>query len=542
MPLNFSSLTRAGARTFWLGAALCSGLALTPLARAADVLVTNTADSGAGSLRAAVQAAASGDVLRFSSAGPITLTSVIDINKNLTIDGLVGGAWVPISGGSTSSLFRVDVGFSATLTHLSLRNAVNAVQNNGNLTVNRVAFSGNSGSMGAALTGCVSPDAQLLTVIDSVFTQNAAQNGGGAIAACGQINISGSTFSGNTASYGGALAVTNTGAVRIVNSTFQGNAATGAGGAITTDYLGLALTNVTFSGNQSGAPGSALMPNGSVAVSVVNTVFAHGSGGAHCGNPVQGANNLNFGDPSGGNSCGASVSVTADPQLAALADNGGPTPTMALAAGSPAIDAGRSSGAPATDQRGTARPQGGGMDIGAYEFKGASVVVANGEAFNVSSAGGSTASVIANDTVDAQAAVLGTNASLTPGVAPVPAGGGIAMDGSGVITVAAHTTPGSYTYPYQVCALPAGEAPVCASATATVTVQAPAPVEGGVTAVPSLSEWALLALAGLLGLAAAARPRRVSASTEMFNHPGVRRLGRGWACTAPSPGSKDTLS
>jgi hypothetical protein len=53
--------------------------------------------------------------------------------------------------------------------------------------------------------------------------------------------------------------------------------------------------------------------------------------------------------------------------LGPLADNGGPTLTMALLAGSPAIDAGSAVGAPATDQRGIPRPQGPAVDIGAYE-------------------------------------------------------------------------------------------------------------------------------------------------------------------------------
>ncbi|NLM72391.1 MAG: hypothetical protein GX181_10605 [Synergistaceae bacterium] len=60
--------------------------------------------------------------------------------------------------------------------------------------------------------------------------------------------------------------------------------------------------------------------------------------------------------------------IDEDPKLGELADNIGPTKTMALLAGSPAIDAGTSEGAPATDQRGVKRPQGSGIDIGAYEF------------------------------------------------------------------------------------------------------------------------------------------------------------------------------
>jgi hypothetical protein len=59
--------------------------------------------------------------------------------------------------------------------------------------------------------------------------------------------------------------------------------------------------------------------------------------------------------------------IDADPEVAALADNGGPTKTMALTAGSPAIDAGDDAACPATDQRGVPRPQGPHCDIGAYE-------------------------------------------------------------------------------------------------------------------------------------------------------------------------------
>jgi CSLREA domain-containing protein len=57
-----------------------------------------------------------------------------------------------------------------------------------------------------------------------------------------------------------------------------------------------------------------------------------------------------------------------DPKLTPLADNGGPTLTHALLAGSPAINTGENTNAPATDQRGFARIIGGTIDIGAYEF------------------------------------------------------------------------------------------------------------------------------------------------------------------------------
>ncbi len=84
--------------------------------------------------------------------------------------------------------------------------------------------------------------------------------------------------------------------------------------------------------------------------------------------------------------------------------------------------------------------------------------------------GGSTPSVIANDTINGGTpAVIGTNVSLTPGAAPTPAAGSITMNPDGTITVAAGTTPGSYPYPYTICRLPPNET-VCDTANATVIV------------------------------------------------------------------------
>ena len=67
--------------------------------------------------------------------------------------------------------------------------------------------------------------------------------------------------------------------------------------------------------------------------------------------------------------------VFADALLGAIADNGGPTRTFALQAGSPAIDAGTLTGAPANDQRGL--PRFVAVDIGAFEVQ-AGAMFANG--------------------------------------------------------------------------------------------------------------------------------------------------------------------
>ncbi|WOP14069.1 hypothetical protein [Ottowia sp. SB7-C50] len=81
-----------------------------------------------------------------------------------------------------------------------------------------------------------------------------------------------------------------------------------------------------------------------------------------------------------------------------------------------------------------------------------------------SAAGATTASVLANDKVNLGdgkgdvAAVLGANgnATLTPGTSPVT---GLTMNSDGTITVAANTAPGTYSYPYTLCAVPATTPP-----------------------------------------------------------------------------------
>ena len=94
---------------------------------------------------------------------------------------------------------------------------------------------------------------------------------------------------------------------------------------------------------------------------------------ANCGNLVTSlGHNLEDAD-----SCGLDALmgdlISVDPMLSAMAANGGPTPTLALGTGSPAIDAAGSPVCPATDQRGSSRPRDGDgigaavCDIGAFE-------------------------------------------------------------------------------------------------------------------------------------------------------------------------------
>jgi hypothetical protein len=107
---------------------------------------------------------------------------------------------------------------------------------------------------------------------------------------------------------------------------------------------------------------------------MTGTILAGSTDGANCigAAPIETAGyNLDS-----GTSCalGLSTDLTPSrPRLRPLADNGGPTMTMALKAGSPAIDHGgtAATGCPALDQRGVPRPQGPACDIGSFEVRAA---------------------------------------------------------------------------------------------------------------------------------------------------------------------------
>jgi uncharacterized delta-60 repeat protein len=229
---------------------------------------------------------------------------------------------------------------------------------------------------------------------------------GGAIFNSGFLDVEASAFVLNDAHGGDAYddmqvvtvggdgnggAICDEGSLRVINCTLAANSATGGtnyyangvggsayGGAIFSSSTPSFL-NVTIAGNfaQAGfgnptvlplprALGSAIALTNSTAF-MTNTILAcvpsqtNVSGGI-----FDGGHNI-CSDASAGFTSPSSRNST-NPLLAPLGDNGGPTPTLALLPGSPAIDTGDDSACPPTDQRGVSRPQGLSCDIGAFEL------------------------------------------------------------------------------------------------------------------------------------------------------------------------------
>jgi predicted outer membrane repeat protein len=336
----------------------------TPTSRPPIVVINNN-DSGPGSLRQAIENAFPGDLITFvpSLAGAtITLTSQLYTDKGITIDGSGLSPQLTISGGNTTRILQVASPAYLTLSNLKFTDGYasagggGAILNAANLTIKNSTFTGNHSSVdGGAIAG------GYLSITDSIFSNNIADGDGGAIfSGLGGVEISGSTLTQNhSGEMGGAVGLRGNGEMPVANSTFVKNSAA-EGGAIGISGTNLVLIqNSTFFANAA-IPGAELYASGAYQLEVRDSVFVcqPDPDGGSCfegPTPVMTTNSvLGVGDP-------------IDYGLAMLADNGGPTQTMAILPGSELLDAGNDADCTATDQRGVTRPQGSHCDIGAYE-------------------------------------------------------------------------------------------------------------------------------------------------------------------------------
>jgi CSLREA domain-containing protein len=243
-----------------------------------------------------------------------------------------------------------------------------AVGNSGTLILQRSALSSNTARINGGAIENWDGD---LTAADCVFASNQAEHGGAINNnANGTLTAHGCTFGSNVASgTGGGIFNDNDSDATLENSTLSANTATYEGGGIYNISGSVTLNNATFDSNSAGSGGGI---NNKATLNYRNTIIANSPSGADClSNDAGIGENVN--NLVGDGSCLAAFS--GDPDLAPLADNGGPTETHALLPGSPAIDAGDNATCLTLDQRGAARPADGDeagsgaadCDIGAFE-------------------------------------------------------------------------------------------------------------------------------------------------------------------------------
>ena len=316
-----------------------------------------------------------------STAETITLGGTgLSIAGDVTITG-PGAEKLTVSGGNASRVFLVKPGTICEISGLTVADGSadngGGISSSGDLTISDAVIADNTAS--AEGGGIITLVPGTLTVRRTVIRDNASENGGG-ISSKGDVLVSASTISGNTATGSGGGFYAGAGFVRIFNTTISDNSA-GDGGAVHVRDR-VSLTNSTISDNSSSGSGGGINSDGRSTVTLENTIVANSTGGDI---DSQGTINATGSLIEDGLSAinGTNVdNLTGDPLLGPLQDNGGPTFTHALLDGGPAIDSGRNAlaldanGNPlATDQRGFARIQQGDLatgsgvvDMGAYEL------------------------------------------------------------------------------------------------------------------------------------------------------------------------------
>jgi hypothetical protein len=358
----------------------------------------------------AISLAQSGDTVMVAAT---TYTENLTININANVVG-AGASTTIVDGGSAGTVVTIsNAAAHVTLSNLTIRNGKatsgGGIKNSGTLALNNSTVSGNWApipcrrvfvicelSFGTASGGGIY-NSGALVISNTIISGNHAGSycnanpcsafGGGIYNGGTLMIIKNSTLTGNSAGtacstslncrvgVGGAF-YTLGATVTLNNSTVVGSSAyrcsgvcDGSGGAIVNGAGNLAMNSGTVSGNSSGGlynSGTATLQNSIIANnSVTNCIGAITSQGYNL---------------SSDRSCPFSKSGdrnNTNPVLGTLGNYGGPTPTIPLLAGSPAIDAGNPSGCTdghgnllKTDQRGAPRPDPedkGGCDMGAFE-------------------------------------------------------------------------------------------------------------------------------------------------------------------------------
>jgi hypothetical protein len=228
-----------------------------------------------------------------------------------------------------------------------------------------IATDGGEGGPGGVGAGGALYNLGSAIAVNSTFCQNSGSGGGGGAGGTGGTGMvaNGNGGTGGTGGNGFGAVYDAVGGLHMTNCTLAFNWANGGGGGEGGAGGGSGTPNpgAPGPGGSSGAGVSGGINGGFI----INTLLAM-NGGNCSGSVTDGGHNLSSDGTCHFTGIGSLNNI--DPKLGPLADNGGPTPTMALLPGSPAIDAGDNGAAPPTDQRGFPRPAGLAADIGAYEF------------------------------------------------------------------------------------------------------------------------------------------------------------------------------
>ena len=277
-------------------------------ASAATITVVNNANTGAGSLRAAIASSVNGDTIDFNLSGcPCTIilaSELIIQNRSIIISG-PGSSQLTVSGNGVSRVFHIQGQASpaVTISGLTITNGVTTANGggvylqDGTLTLANSVVTNNSAPALAGSTGYgggIMVDAiTTLNVINSTISNNTSSRLGGGISTNlinqpSDVTLSGSTLSDNTAGFAGAVFISDQATLTTLATNFTNNTSVGTnagGGAIVN--MGRATLrggNITLNdatGNN--GDGGAINNQDTMALTNVNvsnnTVTSSGDGG-----------------------------------------------------------------------------------------------------------------------------------------------------------------------------------------------------------------------------------------------------------------------
>jgi hypothetical protein len=351
-----------------------------------------------------------------NNGGAMTITDSTIRDNSATGNGVAGGG-VDNYTGSTLTILRTTIsgnsvsvygggidnieGAAATIVDSTISNnratgdGVHAPLGGGIYSYNATlllansSLSDNSAAYGGGLYNNSYQHTSLATITDCTISGNTAlQDGAGFANNVGAaLTITGSAISGNSASGNGGGLHNFAGTVTVANSTISDDSAINGGG-LSNSSGAMTITDCTISGDTARDSGGGIAAGGGL--TTLDTIIAGNraaSGPDVSGNLGSQGYNL-IGNPQGLSGWIDSDLLHVDPLLGPLQDNGGSTGTMALLAGSPALNAGDPNQAGIPDQRGVIRS--GGVAIGAFQASAAHLVVSAaatttaGVAFDVS--------------------------------------------------------------------------------------------------------------------------------------------------------------
>jgi hypothetical protein len=319
-----------------------------------------------------------------------------DLNITSSMEIVGGGPASTIIDGNGSvtkdRVFNIAAGITVHISGVTVRNGTSngfggGIANFGTLALTNSTVSGNSARVGGS--GIYNNRGTLALINSTVSANSASDNAGGIYNNAGTLALTNSTVSGNSTIGNGAGIYQIGGTLTLTNSTVSGNNAGTNGAGIYQASGTVSLFNATITRNLAGFMGGGVYVFPGATFKFQNTILAQNGIVAFppipsdcAGTVTSNGNNLIQQSLTGSGCTVVGGGVTgADPLLDSnLQDNGGPTQTHALLAGSPAIDAGNSAGCRdqfgallTTDQRGFPRSIDGNndgvirCDIGAYE-------------------------------------------------------------------------------------------------------------------------------------------------------------------------------